>query len=301
MKKTISKKLVILLAITLCSFHLTVLGGEAIRILAIGNSFSEDAVENYLHELGQSDGVTLIIGNMYIGGCSLERHWTNAKTDSLAYAYRKIDASGIKKNTERVSISQAIQDEDWDYITFQQVSQNSGIYDTYFPYLTDLLEYVKSKVTNQKVKYAMHMTWAYAQNSTHGGFANYEKNQAIMYNAITETVPAVAKTAGIDIIIPSGTAIQNARTSVIGDNLCRDGFHLDYNIGRYIAACTWYEKLTGNVVIGNSYKPSSVSVLYADIAQHAAHNAVEFPTNVTDMNQVLEDDSMAVAIDSIWK
>ena len=47
---------------------------DTLRVLAIGNSFSQDAVEQYLHELGKSEGYIMIIGNMYIGGCSLERH-----------------------------------------------------------------------------------------------------------------------------------------------------------------------------------------------------------------------------------
>jgi len=50
---------------------------ETIKILAIGNSFSDDAVE-YLDELAIADSVPLIVGNLYIGGCSLQRHWKNA-------------------------------------------------------------------------------------------------------------------------------------------------------------------------------------------------------------------------------
>lgn len=46
---------------------------DTIKVLAIGNSFSQDAVEQYLHELGEAEGITMIIGNMFIGGCSLER------------------------------------------------------------------------------------------------------------------------------------------------------------------------------------------------------------------------------------
>ena len=37
--------------------------GKDIRILAIGNSFSEDAVEQYLYELALEGGDNLIIGN----------------------------------------------------------------------------------------------------------------------------------------------------------------------------------------------------------------------------------------------
>ncbi|MDL2262938.1 DUF4886 domain-containing protein, partial [Bacteroidales bacterium OttesenSCG-928-I21] len=75
----------------------------------------------------------------------------------------------------------------------------------------------------------------------------------------------------------------NGRTSYIGDKFCRDGFHLDRTIGRYTAACTWYEKLTGKSVLGNPYVPSGLSQFKIDILQHAAHYAVETPERVTDM------------------
>ena len=37
-----------------------------IRILAIGNSFSEDAIESHLYELAKESGKTVIVGNLYI-------------------------------------------------------------------------------------------------------------------------------------------------------------------------------------------------------------------------------------------
>lgn len=44
---------------------------DTIKVLAIGNSFSQDAVEQYLHELGEAEGITMIIGNML----SEDVHW----------------------------------------------------------------------------------------------------------------------------------------------------------------------------------------------------------------------------------
>lgn len=280
-----AKRLIFVLTVVMSMFCSVLSAGETIRILAIGNSFSEDAVENYLHSIGKADDVTLIIGNMYIGGCSLETHWNNATNDAGAYSYRKIDASGTKKTTANYSISQALADENWDYISFQQVSQNSGVYNTYFPYLTNLLAYVKEKVTNPNVQYALHMTWAYSKDSTHSGFVNYGKDQMMMYNAIINAATTAAETVGIKILIPSGTAIQNGRTSYIGDNFCRDGYHLNLDYGRYTAACTWYEKLTGKSVVGNTYRPANVLPDYITIAQKAAHAAVENPLVVTDLSE----------------
>ena len=69
---------------------------DTIKVLAIGNSFSQDAVEQYLHELGEAEGITMIIGNMFIGGCSLERHVQNIRNNAPAYAYRKVEKDGEK-------------------------------------------------------------------------------------------------------------------------------------------------------------------------------------------------------------
>ena len=54
------------------------------NILAIGNSFSQDATR-YLHGIARADGVTLEVVNLYIGGCSLERHYRNMMADTRAY------------------------------------------------------------------------------------------------------------------------------------------------------------------------------------------------------------------------
>ena len=105
---------------------------------------------------------------MYLGGCSLETHWNNALGNLAAYSYRKI-TEGDTVVVASQTLKTAIADEDWDVITFQQVSQNSGQLNTYFPYLTNLLQHVKSLTTNPNVKLAMHQTWAYASNSTHSG------------------------------------------------------------------------------------------------------------------------------------
>jgi hypothetical protein len=105
-----------------------------------------------------------------------------------------------------------------------------------------------------------------------------------MYSAIVETYGKAAKAAGIDIIIPSGTAIQNGRTSSIGDRFCRDGFHLNRKTGRFTAACTWYEKLTGKSVLSNTFVPDGLSDSEVEIARHAAHYAIEQPDRVTLMS-----------------
>ena len=47
---------------------------DVVKILAIGNSFSADAVEQELYGLFAAEGKKVIIGNLYIGGCPLATH-----------------------------------------------------------------------------------------------------------------------------------------------------------------------------------------------------------------------------------
>jgi len=253
-----------------------------IKILAIGNSFSEDAVESYVDDLAKSSGIDVIIGNMYIGGCSLETHWNNANNGTPAYSYRKI-VDGVKTTLNNKTLKEAIMDENWDFITFQQVSQYSGKYVTYFPYLPNLMNYVKNFATNPNVQYCLHRTWAYSETSTHSEYDYYQKNQMIMYDSIVAVTNKVAEQVGINIIIPVGTAIQNGRSSYIGDNFNRDGYHLTIGLGRFTASCVWYEKLLGKSVLDNTFVPSGVSADEAIIAKNAAHFAILYPDEITSM------------------
>ena len=54
------------------------------RILTIGNSFSEDATR-YLSQIAKAQGVNFEVVNLMIGGCSLERHYRNMLDDKKDY------------------------------------------------------------------------------------------------------------------------------------------------------------------------------------------------------------------------
>ena len=256
---------------------------KVVRILAIGNSFSQDAVEQNLHELAAADGFTAVIGNLFIGGCSLERHVKNARNDTSVYAYRKIGMGGKKVERRNVSLAQALADEQWDYVSLQQASSFSGMYATYAASLPELVSYVKERIP-RKTKLMLHQTWAYAASASHSGFRNYDNDQLTMYHAIVEAVKKAGRLAKIKIIIPSGTAIQNMRTSFVGDHMNRDGFHLNLTTGRYTAACTWYEKIFKRKVVGNPYAPQGMSEEERKVAQQAAHKAVLHPGKITEMS-----------------
>lgn len=271
-----------LLFFVLIAFNLHGQPTDTLRVLAIGNSFSQDAVEQYLHELAEVSGKPMIIGNLYIGGAPLSLHWNNVQADNAAYSYRKIDVDGQKTTVEKISIRMALQDDRWDYVSLQQASPLSGQFDTYVQPLKGIYQYVDS-VTGGSIRFIWHQTWAYAPTSTHEGFANYNRDQQTMYRAIMDASEKAKNLVPFDRLIPCGTAIQNART-VLGDDLTRDGFHLDLHIGRFIAACTWFESLFGQQAPVDRYRPEQVSEAEAQVAQQAAHAAAQHPFSVTEIS-----------------
>ena len=228
------------------------LSAKVIKVLAVGNSFSQDAVEQYLYELAAAQGDSLIIGNAYI--------------------YRKV-VGGVKAVRRKATLQSIIRDEQWDIITLQQASQLSGVSSSYSN-LAQLKRLIQSYTTNLHVQFMWHMTWAYAEDFTQDRFAPYDYDQRKMYSAIVSTMQNVLPAVGgFSRIIPSGIAIQLARYR-LGDILNRDGFHLSYALGRYTAACTWCEVLTGRIIDGNRYWPATISTEEAAICQQAAHEAV---------------------------
>ena len=168
------------------------------------------------------------------------------------------------------SLQYALRDEVWDVITMQQASHFSGQPETYEPYLTALIDTVRHY---SKAPIAWHMTWAYSQDSTHGGFKNYGNSQQRMYEAILNAVAIMQEQHAFDFVIPSGTAIQLARATDLGDTLCRDGFHLNLLYGRYCVALTWAETLLGIDARTVTWSPRDVTPRQATLVRNAAHQA----------------------------
>ena len=249
---------------------------ETVKILAIGNSFSADAVEQELYGLFEAVGQKVVIGNMYIGGCPLETHAANAASDAAAYSYRKI-VDGVMTKTSSVKLSTALADEDWTFVSVQEGKGFHGFYDTTYegtthsmePDLTNLLNYVRSKCPDARLVY--HAPWAAKEGYTGVKFSYYGYDQAKMYEMICgATKEVVAAHPEIGLVMNSMDAIQNVRTSYFGDNVTRDGWHLNYTIGRYTAGCLWFEKIMGRSVVGNAYRPSAISETDVLVCQTAA-------------------------------
>ena len=254
---------------------------NSIKILAIGNSFSVDAME-YLYGILKDVGYDKItLGNLYIGGCTLETHSGHFQSNNTAYTYY-VNTSGAWSSTSSYRPLDALDSQKWDIITMQQGSPKSGLPDSFDPYLGNLINIVKSHCPSAELVW--HMTWAYQANSTHSGFANYSNNQMTMYNAIVSTVQSkILTNSNFSKVIPNGTAVQNMRTSFVGDNLTRDGYHMSYDKGRYLTALTFAKALTGCDLTDVTYTPSSYTYTEKEILamKDAADKACATPYAVT--------------------
>ena len=259
---------------------------RSLKILAIGNSFSVDAMRNHLYDvLKSADYDQVILGNLYVGGCSLDMHWNYISNKQGSYEFHKNDDNGKWVVNQGYDALTALQEENWDVITVQQVSGSSGMPDTYGN-LQNIVNWVNQYKTNPDAKVLWHMTWAYQQNSDHESFPNYNRDQMTMYNAIIDTVQnVVLNTEGIDGVIPSGTAIQNLR-GAIGDNLTADGYHLADNHGDYTASLTWYAAITGESLDLVDYVPAAVAGDVFNIKRAAGH-AVINPYEITDLSETV--------------
>ncbi len=215
------------------------------KILAIGNSFSQDAtayIDNITANLGIED---FLAANLYIPGCPLTKHAENIKTDELEYEYQ---IGG--KCQYKTSIRATLAAEDWDIITMQQVSGDSGLYDTFHPYIDELYAEVKRLCPNAKV--VLHRTWAYEEKSLHGRFADYDCNREKMDRMIEETYQKISADFGGMDIIPAGNVVTAIKKELPefdiangGVTMYRDRFHMGLCYGRYAVACVWLRKLCG--------------------------------------------------------
>ena len=228
--------------------------GKTIKILAIGNSFSVDAMEYLWHIFKDAGYDRVELGNLYIGGCSLDTHWSKIQSGRASYTYYENTYGNWKSSTS--SANAAIKAKDWDIITVQQSSDFSGVASSYSN-LNNILRYIENN-TPEKTKILWHMTWAYQSNSTHSAFPTYDKNQMTMYNAIVSAVSSeILTNSQISGVIPSGTTVQNLRTSYFGDTLTRDGYHMSYSYGRYATALTWFAYISEMSVEDIDWVPSN--------------------------------------------
>lgn len=215
------------------------------KILAIGNSFSQDATR-YLHQIAAADGEDWKVVNLYIGGCPLSYHFENMREDKRAYG---LEFNGAKTGFF-VSIREALESDTWDVVTLQQVSHLAPRYETYQPYLDALAAYVREKCPGAKL--LIHQTWAYEKDSDRlCRELGYTQPQE-MLDDVKAAYAKAAEAVAADGMIRSGELFASLLSGGI-PKVHRDTFHASLGLGRYALGLLWYHTLTGRDVTRNSF------------------------------------------------
>jgi len=280
------------------SYEVSVSPADKLKVLMIGNSFADDTI-NYAYEIARAVGIpsqNILVADIYIGGCVLNTHWANAQSNAAAYRFG-LEREGWFDGSSYTgwTMEQAIKYADWDFITFQQGSSASGDPNS-FSNLQKLMDYVYDIATdeinnpnaNPDVKFVWHQTWAYQQGTTAAHFSKYNFDQMTMYNGIVSCMKNFVVNKDFVAIIPNGTAIQNARTSTIGDTFSRDEHnHLSYGAGRFIASMNLVSVLTGRDMSTLTWKPTDSGFNYSltqkeiEICKESVANAIANPFEIT--------------------
>lgn len=218
------------------------------QVLAIGNSFSQDATA-FLKRVSDCGGGNITVVNLMIGGCPLSRHYRNMLSGERAYS---LEFNGVTTGFF-VSLEEALLSRDWDVITIQQASHFSFNMASYQPYLDSLADYIRECCPQAKL--LVHETWAYEEGSDRlFKVAKYETRRE-MYNALHAAYAKAAEDINADGIIPSGTLMEKLIENGI-TRVHRDTFHASWDIGRYALALLWFKVLTQKSVLDNSFKCS---------------------------------------------
>ena len=213
-----------------------------LRVLSIGNSFSIDAnliLPQVVVDAGVPRDNFVLYATIY-AGASLE-YWDNMYTTDTPLPYvHYMGGKLLRLEDKEWTLRTLLQSQPWDVVVIQQASALSTNNKSFQPYLNRMIEYIRQDCPNKHVRIGWQLTWSYPQTATSGPV--YEEG----WRKIAMIANQKCHYAGIDFIIPSGTAIQNARTTELGENsngITRDGLHLSFGVGVYIAAMTWYESI----------------------------------------------------------
>ena len=215
------------------------------RILAIGNSFSQDATR-YVYQVARAQGISFELVNLFIPSCSIEMHYRNMLGNKKDY--------GLEYNGHitgfNISLEDALLNREWDVITIQQLSTLSYRKVTYYPYIIKLIDYIKKY--QPKAKLLLHQTWAYEDGSDRLiQWTGYNTAKAMLAE-IQKTYAEVAKSEGFDGIIPSGTLIDMMLDRGV-EKIHRDASHITRGLGRYALGLLWFRMLTGKSVADNKF------------------------------------------------
>lgn len=238
---------------------------KVLKVLTLGHSLAVDSC-HMLNLVAHAEGYEeMKIGTLYYSGCSLARHVEYLTNDSREYnlyvssTTTPEDPPVIMNN---VTMGEALKHDYWDIIIMQGTPFKLAKDETYTNgNIQTIQNYVNKNKLNPNAVFGWHMTWAVAtdealqktytsatpeNNPYIKGYEEYDNDRLKFYNAFSKcTGDHILTDDSFTYFIPSGTAIENAMSSYLTEkDLLRDYGHAT-DLGRVIAAYTWYCALAG--------------------------------------------------------
>ncbi len=291
--------LIVSIALLTCAVPAVTIGAtdtEPIRILAIGNSYSNNATQytEFIAESLEAD-LNIEVYSLYFAGCSLAQHvdfYTNKKENYELFR-RGSNVNGVGA---LITMQDAFDLYDYDYVTVQQAPGRASTFSTYWteakPYLTQLQDIIEENEPQAQIK--VHQTWSFNHYCAIGNDPYYTDrkwdNTKLMFADIKESYELAAAKLGLTNadIIPVGTAIQLAKDEFgYGDLYNASGVgrmengalyedaisHLNAR-SRYMAACVWLEYFFGVDCRTATYVPTALTEADCKVLRSIAHETV---------------------------
>ena len=213
----------------------------SLKILAIGNSFSQDNLSYAPFILQNVINMDLTIGISYIGGASINTQINSFNSTSKhSFNLFKTSADSTRWKNYSKTMKNLLIAEDWDIILFQQASDYQEDWSSYAnlgTLLTDVLDYVSTDHEEYDYKgHPVKLGWLMPQLKKSIETEDSYANDIQCIQNILDQYP-------IDHVFPCGTAIQNARGTSLaqygdGGNMTTDGAHLQEGIGCMVGSYT---------------------------------------------------------------
>ena len=268
---------------------------DRLNILMIGSSYCYYYVEE-LYGMLEAAGLQANVCNVHYSGCPLEKHWCWWKTGEAHYDYFITNENGRVK-TVGTNLEWCLQQQNWDVISLQENTArifNAG-YETHLNttkvWRTELWDYIKQQFPMSR--YLWHQPWARPVGTAFNGIVTESvEHQQRNADQIRNFAIEVCQEQDLERV-NTGDAWQVVRQDHGYDNFCArigsgennagDGSHDgDWGGGQYLNACVWFEVITGQSCIGNTYRPVykqgsqeyTLTEEIITIMQQSAHEAV---------------------------
>ena len=264
----------------------------ALKVLTIGNSFSVQMV-SAMPPVARDMGLELDICSLYIGGCTLERHWKNVCNPTNKPYKVTRNTLGTAAKACKGNIPDMLKADTWDVVTIQQASHFSWQPDTFRPFADNLVKTIRELAPQAQI--VVQETWSYTPWD--GRLRTWGIDQNEMYAKLHAAYGDYAAANGF-MMIPVGTAVQNYRKDLpvkytensFGGDPCgsakfeqgKDGkwvpkgdfSHLNRE-GQYLQALTWAATLFGVDAAQCPYRPDFLAADRAEKMKAAAMKAAK--------------------------